>query len=91
MRKYRIEIRTLNNGEVQYSPQVGFPVWFGLYVKWFNIVTYKNKIWKPEYSETSSIWYDTEGEALASMEEYKAHIFEIDGKKTKSTTYKNYE
>lgn len=89
MRKYRIEIRTLNNGEVQYSPQVGFPIWFGLYIKWFNIVVYKTTSFPPEHSETLSTWFDTEEESLAAIEEYKKHITEIESKETKSTTYKN--
>lgn len=89
MRKYRIEIRTLNNGEVQYSPQVGFPIWFGLYIKWFNIVVYKTSSFPPEHSETCSTWFDTEEESLEVMEKYKTYMDKIDGKETKSTTYKN--
>lgn len=89
MRKYRIEIRTLNNGEVQYSPQVGFPIWFGLYVNWLYIITYTYGNWEPEHSETCSTWFDTEEEALEAMEKYKVYSNEIDGKETKSTTYKN--
>ena len=87
MRKYRIEIRTLNNGEVQYSPQVGFPIWFGLHVNWLYIITYGN--WEPEAHKNASNWYDTEDEALASMEKYKTYVDKIDGKETKTTTYKN--
>lgn len=88
MRKYRIEIRTLNNGEVQYSPQVGVSVWFGLYISWVNILTYKNTF-LPKTSENVAHWFDIEEEALAAIEEYKKHITEIEGEETKSTTYKN--
>ncbi len=88
MKKYRIKVNTLNNGRTQYTPQVGYPKCFGLYIKWFNILTYPNHF-TPDIGETTCMWYDTEGEALSSIEIYQKYILIIDGKKTKSTTYKN--
>jgi len=91
MSKYRIKIEELNNGEKKYSPQCSKLSTVGWLVKkvstsWYNILQDGGRY---ALSRTISQWYETEEDALSAIDNYKRTRQYEEGKKIKSTTYKN--
>jgi hypothetical protein len=96
MRKYRIKIRELNDGEKEYIPQTSDD-YFLMFRIWENIITnYSTTVsrgtYKDHYVSRSmiEIW-KTEDEALEVIEEYKICLKERHELDIKKIEYKPVE
>jgi hypothetical protein len=84
---YRIQIRETNDGTSWYVPQVTYPYSklakiFGCKDTWLNIYQGFGE------SETMTISYITEEEAMEQINSHKLYMEGRHGKQTKSITYK---
>ena len=101
--KYRIKIEELNNGDIQYTPQVYLEnandkmhltrfVIVQNYPCWVNL-TYEHCSATLKYvtinNESFNNSFENEEDAMQLIEEYKRLAFVHNGTKVKTTTYKN--
>ena len=91
MRKYRIRINVLNNGEKEYIPQVGTPSFsLGKYInlkyKWRNIT--RGYIGNFNTCTSKVYYYDSEEKAMEIIESYKDYLSKKEGDEINKTIYK---
>jgi hypothetical protein len=92
MSYYRIQIDELQNGEKMHIPQVGKlviknrPFQQRQEIKWYNILQDGGRF---TLSTTITESYDKEEDALSIINTYKGIGIYEEGKKLKSTTYKD--